>query len=223
VLRERTGGNCDHVAGIIADFPVEASNMGAQEPLVVTITTPGQLPGALLLEVNGDKAEIRHAIQTVLDQWKQTTQVFYADFYFVEDELTEGLRPARNNMRLLEIFMMLAVIISLLGLVAMSTYFAGQRSRDIAVRKVFGGTVESEVRSGVRDYMVMTLIACAICIPIAVWAARRYLEDFTVKLEHYGWIFVLAVVIAVAISFASVLWQTLRAARTNPATELKKE
>ena len=112
---------------------------------------------------------------------------------------------------------------SRLGLVAMSTYFAGQRSRDIAVRKVFGGTVESEVRSGVRDYMVMTLIACAIGIPIAVWAARRYLEDFTVKLEHYGWIFVLAVVIAVAISFASVLWQTLRAARTNPATELKKE
>ena len=223
VLRERTGGNCDHVAGIIADFPVEASNMGAQEPLIVTITTPGQLPGALLLEVNGDKAEIRHAIQTVLDQWKQTTQVFYADFYFVEDELTEGLRPARNNMRLLEIFMMLAVIISLLGLVAMSTYFAGQRSRDIAVRKVFGGTVESEVRSGVRDYMVMTLIACAIGIPIAVWAAGRYLEDFTVKLENYGWIFVLAVLIAVAISFASVLWQTLRAARTNPATELKKE
>ena len=141
----------------------------------------------------------------------------------MEDELTEGLRPARNNMRLLEIFMMLAVIISLLGLVAMSTYFAGQRSRDIAVRKVFGGTVESEVRSGVRVYMVMTLIACAIGIPIAVWAAGRYLEDFTVKLEHYGWIFVLAVLIAVAISFASVLWQTLRAARTNPATELKKE
>ncbi len=37
-----------------------------------------------------------------------------------------------------------------------------------------------------------------------------------------GWVFV-AAVIAVAIAFGSVLWQTLKAAKTNPAIELKKE
>ena len=105
----------------------------------------------------------------------------------------------------------------------MSAYYAGERARTIAVRKVFGGTVDSELRRGVRDYMVMVGIACAIGIPVAVWAAGKYLERFTVKLENYGWIFVLAVVIAVAIAFLSVLWQTLKAAKTNPAVELKKE
>ena len=119
--------------------------------------------------------------------------------------------------------MILAVIISLLGLVAMSTYFAGERASSIAVRKVFGGTVKSELFHSVRDYMVMVAVACAIGIPVAVWAARRYLEGFTVKLQDYGWIFVVAVLISLAFAFASVLWQTLKAARTNPAVELKKE
>ena len=88
---------------------------------------------------------------------------------------------------------------------------------------MFGGTVDSELRRGVRDYMVMVGIACIIGIPVAVWAAGKYLERFTVRLENYGWIFVVAVVIAVAFAFASVLWQTLKAAKTNPAIELKKE
>ncbi|MBQ6073898.1 MAG: FtsX-like permease family protein, partial [Bacteroidales bacterium] len=222
ILSQRTGGDCDHVAGIISDFPVEADNMGADDPVIVTVRPSEELSG-YLLEISGDTGEARRAIQETLDSWKQTTQVYYSDMVFVEDSLREGLRPARNNMRLLEVFMILAVIISLLGLVAMSTYFAGERASSIAVRKVFGGTVKSELFHSVRDYMVMVAVACAIGIPVAVWAARRYLEGFTVKLQDYGWIFVVAVLISLAFAFASVLWQTLKAARTNPAVELKKE
>jgi ABC-type antimicrobial peptide transport system permease subunit len=126
-------------------------------------------------------------------------------------------------MRLVEIFTLLAILISLLGLVAMSTYYADEKSRDIAVRKVFGGTVDSEARRTIRDYMVLVGIACIIGIPLGVYAAQEYLKDFIYKLEGYWWIFVLAVVLSVLIAFASVLWQTLKAARTNPAVELKKE
>ncbi len=223
MLSQRTGGDCDHVAGIITDFPVDKTNMGAVENVIVTIRPTEELSGYLLLELSEDSGEARKAIQETLDNWKETTQVYYQSTDFAEDSLREGLKPVRNNMRLLEVFMLLAVIISLLGLVAMSTYYAGQRSTSIAVRKVFGGTVDSELWRGVRDYMVMVAIACVIGIPIAVWAAGKYLERFTVKLENYSWIFVLAVIITFAIAFGSVLWQTLKAARTNPATELKKE
>ena len=222
-LTRRTGGGCDHVAGVIADFPVNASNVGAVDPVIVTITPTDRLEGNILLKVNGDKNEVRKEIQEVLDRWKETTQVYVMNFEYVEDKLQEGLRPAKNNMRLLEVFMLLAVLISLLGLVAMSTYYAGERSTSIAVRKVFGGTVNSELWRGVRDYMVMVSIACVIGIPIAVWAADKYLERFTVKLENYGWIFIMSVLLSIVFAFSTVLWQTLKAAKTNPATELKKE
>jgi putative ABC transport system permease protein len=126
-------------------------------------------------------------------------------------------------MRLLEIFMVLSLIISLLGLVAMSTYYADERASSIAVRKVFGGTVDSELWRSVRDYMAMVGVACVIGLPVSVWAAAKYLEGFTVKLEHYGWIFVLAAALSVVFAFGSVLWQTLKAAKTDPAVALKKE
>ena len=60
-------------------------------------------------------------------------------------------------------------------------------------------------------------------LPLAVWAARLYLERFQYRVENYGWVFVAAVVIGVVIAFATVLWQTAKAAQADPAVELKKE
>ena len=123
----------------------------------------------------------------------------------------------------MEIFMLLAVLISLLGLIAMSTYYAGENAKGIAVRKVFGGTVSSETWRTVKEYMVLVAVACVIGVPIAVWAAQHYIEGFIVKLENYNWIFVVAVLISLLMAFGSVLWQTLRAAKTNPVDVLQKE
>ena len=105
----------------------------------------------------------------------------------------------------------------------MSTYFADENTKQIAVRKVFGSDVSHETWRNVRSYMVLTGIACLIGIPLAVWAASVYLERFAYRVEGYGWVFVAAVVISLAIAFGTVLWQTLKAAKTNPAMELKKE
>ena len=68
-----------------------------------------------------------------------------------------------------------------------------------------------------------TGIPCVIGIPIAVYAAQEYLKDFIYRLEGYWWIFVVAVLLTGLIAFVSVIWQVLKAAKTNPAIELKKE
>ena len=105
----------------------------------------------------------------------------------------------------------------------MSTYFADENTKQIAVRKVFGSDVLQETWRAVGSYMLMVGGACLVGIPLAVWASRFYLERFAYRVESYGWVFVAAVAISLAIAFGTVLWQTLKAARTNPAIELKKE
>ena len=211
-------------AGVIRDFPTNCSNMGEETNVVISILREDEVPlPGYLLEIVGDHSEAAKAITKVVGDWCHEQQTYYFANGFIDDFYRNALKPAKNNMRLLEIFMLLAVLISLLGLLAMSTYYAGENAKGIAVRKVFGGTVKSETRRTVREYMLLVAVACVIGVPIAVWAAQRYLEGFIVRLEHYGWIFLVAVVISLAMAFLSVLWQTLRAAKTNPAVALKKE
>ena len=211
-------------AGVIRDFPTNCSNMGEETNVVISILREDEVPlPGYLLEIVGDHSEAAKAITKVVGDWCHEQQTYYFANGFIDDFYRNALKPAKNNMRLLEIFMLLAVLISLLGLLAMSTYYAGENAKGIAVRKVYGGTVKSETWRTVREYMLLVAVACVIGVPIAVWAAQRYLEGFIVRLEHYGWIFLVAVVISLSMAFLSVLWQTLRAARTNPAVALKKE
>ena len=126
-------------------------------------------------------------------------------------------------MRLMELFMLISVILSLLGLVAMSTHFASEREKTIAIRKIFGGTMESEIRKNLRDYVIIILIANVIAIPIGVWLCGKYLEYFAYRIDLHPWIFIVTVLISFAIAIGSVLWQIVSVAKVNPAEALKKE
>ena len=216
--------SCEQVAGVFRDFPVNSSNMGEDYYMYISIVRPEDFKwGGFVIETASDHKEFIKALQKVVDKWLDgEIPTILADGY-IDDFYRDALKPAKNNMRLLEIFMLLAVLISLLGLLAMSTYYAGENSHTIAVRKVFGGTVESETRRNVKEYMILVLVGAVIAVPLAVWAAQRYLEQFIVKLHNYTWVFIVAVLLAFVMAFLSVLWQTLRAAKTNPAEALKKE
>lgn len=73
------------------------------------------------------------------------------------------------------------------------------------------------------EYFVLLGLAAVIATPISIWLASRLLEQYFYRISGYGLVFVVTVVIATIVAFLSVLWQTLKAAKTNPAEELKKE
>ena len=214
------------LAGELRDFVVtdaahvEPDNWGA---VVVKDDLQGHY---VLVRVDGDRKAATKRLEEIYR--KYSTEMFGFERWpesngFIEDNLKKGLAEAEKYMRLIELFMLLAVLVSMLGLLAMSSFYASEQTRDVAVRKVFGGTVGGEVMHGVGKYMLLVAIACVIAVPFAVWLTGHYLEGFNYRISGYGWIFAVAVVITLVISFLAVLWQTLKAAKTNPAIELKKE
>ena len=222
-LSRRTMG-CEQVAGVFKSFPTNNANIGEEDNAIVSLMRSEDIPFAgWVIETTPDRKAAKAQIMEAYDNCIKGKQIYGSLAFWVDENIAEAWKPARNNMRLVEIFMLLSIIIALLGLVAMSTYYADEKSRDIAVRKVFGGTVDTEAQRTIREYMVLVGIACVIGIPIAVYAAQEYLKDFIYRLEGYWWIFVVAVLLTGLIAFVSVIWQVLKAAKTNPAIELKKE
>jgi putative ABC transport system permease protein len=223
------GSNPETVGGIYEDIPTRsaASSEPNQFSAVIIARAEDLIWGnGVMIDVSGDYRETEKAIMqayTDYSEEKNGTYVEPAQNGYVKDINNLLLQPAKMAMRLLELFMLLSVLISLLGLVAMSTYYSEQSTKSIAVRKVFGSNVQRELWRTVKDYMVLVGIAALIGIPLAVWFCGRYLDRFAYRIEHYGWIIVVAAVLGMLMAFLSVLWQTLKAARTNPAEALKKE
>ena len=213
VLSQRTTG-CDQLAGVFRAFPTNCANMGEEGYAIISVVRPEDIwVGSFLIETSGDRKEARSKIMEVYEEYAKEREVYLNYPSWVDENIEVAWKPARNNMRLVEIFMLLSILLSLLGLLAMSAYYADEKSRDIAVRKVFGGTVDTEAWRTIREYMVLVGIACVIGIPIAVYAAQEYLKDFIYRLEGYWWIFVVAVLLTGFIAFVSVIWQGRRRIR----------
>ena len=223
------GARPEFIGGIVHDFPTSAASSGESNlngAIVVTRSEELRYANSLLIGTSGEDKSYDEAIRKAYREYRMEQSGVEEPAWtygFVSDLNYKQLEPERRTLRLVELFAVLAVLISLLGLLAMSTYFADENTKQIAVRKVFGSDVTHETWRNVRSYMILVGVACLIGIPLAIWASRVYLERFAYRVEGYGWVFVVAALISLTIAFGTVLWQTLKAAKTNPAIELKKE
>ena len=223
------GSRPETVGGIyenIPTLPASASEPDRFSAVIIAKAEDLVWGNGVMIDVSSDYKGTEKAILEVYREYSEEqngTFVEAAQNGYVKDLNNLSLQPVKMAMRLLELFMLLSVLISLLGLVAMSTYYSEQSTKSIAVRKVFGSNVQRELWRTVKDYMVLVGIAALIGIPLAVWFCGRYLDRFAYRIEHYGWIIAVAAILGMLMAFLSVLWQTLKAARTNPAEALKKE
>ena len=223
------GARPEFIGGVVTDFPSRPASEVDQNPnggVIVTRAEELSYSNSLLIGTTGEDKSYEDRIRQAYREFRLETSGVEDPAWrygFIRDINRKQLAPVQRTLRLVELFAALAVLFSLLGLLAMSTWFADENTKQIAVRKVFGSDVSQETWRSVRSYMLLVGVACLIGVPLAVWAAGVYLERFTYRIDGYGWVFAAAAVLSLAIAFGTVLWQTLKSARTNPATELKKE
>ena len=213
--------------GVIRDFNMLDALHATDEDLTFVYAGGAfDVHDPMLLEITGDHKEAKRAIDALLKKYLEQAYGTYLEPAcndFVENLIAKQYDKTQRQMRLIEIILAVSVLLALLGLVAMSTHFASEREKTIAIRKVFGGTMQSEIRRNLKEYVVMILIANVIAIPIAVWLCGRYLEDFAYRINLHPWIFIVTVLLSFAIAIGSVLWQIVSVARVNPVMALKKE
>ena len=214
------------IGGIVEEFAAnDILNYDAGVGGYVVIG-PSEQQYGLLIETVGDRKQAGKELKALYTDLSTELNGIEDKPYmlgYISDILSDHLAEVKEQLSLVRAFMVLSLLLSILGLIAMSNYYADESSKDIAIRKVFGSTLESEIRKTVQEYLILLGVAAIIAVPIAIHLASRLLEQYSYRISSYGWVFVVTVIIATIVAFLSILWQTLKAAKTNPAVELKKE
>ena len=120
-------------------------------------------------------------------------------------------------------FAVSALLISLSGLVAMNIYMISQRKRDIAVRKVFGSTAETEMRLLLRLSMWSIITSLLIAIPLAVSGLIKIYDFVPFGDFSPWWTIVVAFAIVAVVSLLSVYLIGRKAVNENPVENIKTE
>ena len=218
----------DHIAGIVNDFPGVAPLDGGGPYLTIASVKEEPIRTSVVFKIAGDHKKGRELVQTLFNDAQTNMIAPDGDITgmekarYVLDILEETTAPIRLIIKMIGIVMVLVVIMSMMGLIGMSMHFMNERKNEIAVRRIFGATENGEMMRNLRFYLIMTGIASVLGICVAEFVRQFFIALGSVP-QNVWWIYVVSVALSFAISIASVLWQTLRAARANPAEALKKE
>jgi len=207
------------IAGVIRDFQLSNISHGKQAILVRVVKEADIHPWNALVEVEGDPFAARDQIKGVFER---IAQVEFSGKY-TDEQIEESYVEQKRMADLVIIFAIIAVIIALLGLLAMSTYFIQQRSREVAVRKVFGSSNTQILLKLIFNFMTYVGIAFIIATPLIWFIMTKWIAEYNYRIPLYPWIFIAAGLFCFAMAFITVFFQSYRAANANPVKNVKAE
>lgn len=169
-------------------------------------------PWQLLIETEGNPYT---AYKEVSKIFEDITKVEF-DGQYLDDAIQQSFDSQIRLVKIISIFAGIAILISLLGLLAMSTYFIQQRAQEVAVRKVFGSDNKAILIRLVGTFLNYVLIAFVIATPIIWYFMRQWLSEYSYRISLNPLIFIVSGAFCLLISFAAVFFQSYRAANANP-------
>jgi len=135
----------------------------------------------------------------------------------------EWYKDYERFLSVLTVFTAVALLIAILGLMAMNSYFVGQRRREIAVRRVFGAEISGITLRLLCTVAIQSLVAAVIAIPLSYWIAPTVgsISGLTIKMEFMP--LLLSLLIVLAVNLLTAAFQGWHAATENPIESIKTE
>ena len=174
----------------------------------------------MVVRVKGDEEE---AVRQIREFYKAKGMEQYDRIVSFREMNRELYSSEASNLRLLMLFSLITVLLTALSLVAMSTYYARQHTKAVAIRKIFGGSKHELFLQSVGGFLRSVVVAIVVGFPIAWWLTHKWLEDYSYRIDHVVWCYFVAAAILLFVSFVAISWQIGLLVLAKPVNSLKKE
>lgn len=142
---------------------------------------------------------------------------------FLNDQFEELYRAEIKLQSIVWIFCVITILLTVSGIFGIATYNAQKRAKEMAIRKILGGTLVELMRQLSKSFIYLLLASLFIGLPGAYLLSRWWLQDFAYQTSLDPFIFAISTCIMLIIILVSSGWVTFKAATNNPADVLKSE
>ena len=206
--------------GIIKEFH-NVNVLHEADPYAIQLQDHVENP-SFLVKTNGDKQAKAAFIDMMRELDVPEEQL---EWYVVsmEEDVAKTFEDQRNTLKIISLFTIIAIIISVMGFVGMSLFFIRQRQKEIGLRKIMGGTSREVTLLMLRTFCAPLLVSFVIAVPISYYIMNDWLNSFSYRITLSPWIFAATCVFSLLVAVLSVGFQIVKAVRTNPVESIKTE
>jgi putative ABC transport system permease protein len=207
------------VVGVVNDYHQQSLQYN-YDPIVFY---PDQLINMTNFSVRFETKNLEQLVSKARSIWssmfpQSPLQYFFADEYFNRQYSNDHLFST-----ILWLFTILAIVVASLGLFGLSLYTVSKRIKEISIRKVLGANSIQITTMITRDYLKLILFAGFIATPAAYFLLSNWLNDYAFHIEIGYGLLLFPMLLISCIAILTVLYQSLKAAFTNPARNLRSE
>jgi putative ABC transport system permease protein len=206
------------IIGVVRDFHFSSFRM-AIEPMFFLLRPER----ANLFSVRIVPGEEGKTLAFIRQTFRGFDPSFIFDYRFLDDSFNALYQAELRLGTILILFSIVAIFLTLLGLIGLIFFILEKKTKEIGIRKVLGASVFSIVRMLNRELVLLVCVANAIALPAAYVMVRRWLEAFEYRIDLTLWPFVLSGSIVLLTVGITVSLQSMRSARANPADSLRYE
>ncbi len=211
-------GNFYEVIGVVEDFNFNTMKEEVQ-PLVLFYAISPSIT-SVKINTTSDVSEVLTAIES---KWKTFVPNMAFRYEFMDASFAKMYDSVSRMKSIFTTFAILAILIACLGLLALSAYMAEQRNKEMSIRKVLGASVQTIFKLLTKNFLALIIIALFVAIPIAYYVMQTWLQDYEYRIEIKWWVFLLAGVVTLMITFLTVGFQSVKSAIANPIKSLRIE
>jgi putative ABC transport system permease protein len=206
------------IVGVVKDFHFRSLHFPI-EPLVMS-NNPEVISTMNVRIAPGNTKETLNYIRDTYRKHRENREFSYR---FFDDLLNEKYQGETRLKNITVAFAILAIVISVLGILGMAVFSIDRRTKEIGIRRVTGAKSSEILILLNKEFILWVIVAFIIASPVAWYAMNKWLQNFVYKTEFNWWIFLLSGFIAFGIALITVSWQSWRAATRNPVEALRYE
>jgi putative ABC transport system permease protein len=216
--RFKQWGREGKIVGVMKDF-----HFRSLQEVIKPLTMRIELRNLDLITVKVSPKNLSSTLAQIENKWKVLIPNRPYNYYFLDEFFDRQYRSEQRFGKLFFNFAVLAIFISCLGLLGLASYSTLQRTREIGIRKVLGASVTGIVNLLSFDFLKLVIASFFIAMPLAWYFMHKWLQDFAYRIDISWWVFVLAGILAIMVAIATISFQAIKAAMSNPVKSLRSE
>lgn len=215
-------GSVTQVAGVFSNFHM-TNILDPYQPFMITVKDTDEIEDPnFMVKTNGDPLAWKKLCDLVKEVDGSTEDIDWK-VQSIESTVKASLTEEKNTMRIVSIFTGVAVLISILGFIGMSLFFIRQRKKEIGVRRIMGSTTNEVLSLLLTKFCAPLLVSFIFAVPLSWFIMDKWLEGFSYRIGLSPWIFIASGAVSLLFAVVSIFFQTLHAARSNPADAIRAE
>lgn len=145
------------------------------------------------------------------------------EYSFVDQDFQHNYEKDQRTSGIVISFTCIAIVIACLGLFGLAAFAAESRTKELGIRKVLGASEASIVGLLSKDFLKLIGLSLLIAFPAGAWVMSQWLSNFAYRISISAWMFIVSGTIALFVAFATISYQSLKAAFMNPVKSMRTE